>query len=30
MIRPPFYIMAAVFVIGAAVWLVVDPRKSAL
>jgi MFS transporter, ACS family, glucarate transporter len=26
----PFYIMAAVFVFGMAMWLLVDPRKSAL
>ena len=26
----PFYIMAAVFVFGAVMWLLVDPRKSAL
>ena len=26
----PFYIMAAVFVFGAAMWLLVDPRKSVL
>jgi MFS family permease len=26
----PFYIMAAVFVFGVAMWLLVDPRKSAL
>ncbi|MBO0724002.1 MAG: MFS transporter [Blastocatellia bacterium] len=27
---PPFYIMAAVFVFGAVMWLFIDPRKSAL
>ena len=26
----PFYVMAAVFVFGAAMWLLLDPRKSAL
>jgi nitrate/nitrite transporter NarK len=26
----PFYIMAAVFVFGALMWLLVDPRKSVL
>jgi cyanate permease len=26
----PFYVMAAVFLFGAAMWLLVDPRKSVL